>query len=263
MLKPRLWAALVALAPLLAHAGLFDDKEARQQIAEQQKRIEQLQQQLQQADQQLSDRVARSEEAVKGLKLTEVLNQLEAVRNEMAALRGQFELQTYQIEQLQKRQKDLYNDIDTRVRTLESGAGTEKPVVADKNAGEETAYSAALDAYKKGQYGEAASGFQSFAGSYPESRLVPNALFWSATAQYAQKDCKAALATYQKLLGQFPDSSKTPDALLGVANCQTELKDTAAARKTLQQLINRFPATPAGEQAKKQLAELGGKGGKK
>lgn len=258
MLKSRFCMLLLAAAPLLGHAGIFDDKEARKQIAETQQAVERLQQSMLQGDQQLSERLTQAEAALKGLKLTEVLNQLEAVRAEMAALRGQFELQTYQIEQLQKRQKDLYNDVDSRVRALEENKGEAKPAdMPDKSASEEKIYSDALSAYKKGDYAAAATGFQNFASSYPDSKLAPNALYWTGAAQYAQQDCKSALVTQQKLLGQYPDSSKAPDALLGIATCQLEKNDTVAARKTLQQVLNRFPASPAAEQAKKQLARLG------
>lgn len=258
MLKSRFCMLLLAAAPLLGHAGIFDDKEARKQIAETQQAVERLQQSMQQGDQQLSERLAQAEAALKGLKLTEVLNQLEAVRTEMAALRGQFELQTYQIEQLQKRQKDLYNDVDSRVRALEEGKSASLAAeAADPAVAEEKVYSDALAAYKKGDYAAAINGFQRFASSYADSKLAPNALYWTGAAQYAQQDCKAALATQQKLLSQYPESSKAPDALLGIATCQLEKNETVAARKTLQQVLTRFPASPAAEQAKKQLARLG------
>lgn len=254
MPNSRIWVLVLALTPLFGHAGLFDDKEARKQIAEAQQAIER----LQQTNEQLAERLSQSETSIKGLKLTEVLNQLESLRAELAGLRGQLELQTYQIDQLQKRQKDLYTDVDTRVRTLEENKVQPKEAEPmDKSAAEEAAYSAALDAYKRGDYASSSTGFQRFTGSYPDSKLAANAIYWTAAAHYAQKDCRQAISFNQKLLQQYPDSSKAPDALLGIAACQLENKDADAAKKSLQQVLARYPKTPAAVQAKKQLSLIG------
>lgn len=261
MLKTRLLALVLATAPLAAQAGLFNDDQARKQITELQQTVTQQQKKNEQQDQQLTEKISSVETAVKELKLTEILNQLESLRTEMAALRGQLEVQAYQVDQLQKRQKDLYTDIDTRVRALETNTTSapeakEPRNTAEKDAGEEAAYTSALDTYKQGNYPAAASAFQAFSSKFPSSKLAPNALYWTAAAQSAQKDCIAASVSHKKLLTQYPDSNKAPEALLGLANCQLELKETASAKKTLQQLVTRFPATPAGEQGKKQLAQL-------
>lgn len=261
MLKTRLLALVLATAPLAAQAGLFNDDQARKQISELQQTVTQQQKKNEQQDQQLTEKISSVETAVKELKLTEILNQLESLRTEMAALRGQLEVQAYQVDQLQKRQKDLYNDIDTRVRALETSTtatpeAKETKNTAEKDQGEESAYASALDTYKQGNYAAAASAFQAFSSKFPSSKLAPNALYWTAAAQSAQKDCIAASVSHKKLLAQYPDSNKAPEALLGLANCQLELKETASAKKTLQQLVTRYPATPAGEQGKKQLAQL-------
>lgn len=263
MLKTRLLALVLATAPLAAQAGLFNDDQARKQISDLQQSVTEQQKKNEQQNQQLTEKIGSVETAVKELKLTEILNQLESLRTEMAALRGQLEVQAYQVDQLQKRQKDLYNDIDTRVRALEtSTTATAAPEVketkntTEKDQGEEATYASALDTYKQGNYAAAASAFQAFSSKFPSSKLAPNALYWTAAAQSAQKDCIAASVSHKKLLDQYPDSNKVPETLLGLANCQLELKETASAKKTLQQLVTRFPATPAGEQGKKQLAQL-------
>lgn len=250
MLKHRICCLALALLPLAGHAGLFDDKEARAQIATARQDIEK----LQESNRLLSERLAQVEASVKGLRLTEVLNQLEALRAEVAGLRGQFELQTYQIDQLQKRQKDLYTDLDVRLRQQEEQKTPATPPV--DTAAEEKQYSAALEAYKKADFTGAARDFENFATSYPNSKLAGNALYWAAAAQAARKDCARAIGLYEKLLSQYPDSSKTAEGLLGLGICQREQKDVSAARNTLQQLIKRFPDSAAAEQARRQLEQL-------
>lgn len=256
MLQNRyLLAFALAITPFAVHAGLFNDDQARKQITELQQTLSQQQKKNEQQNQELSDKLTKVETSVKELKLTEILNQLEALRTDVAGLRGQIEVQNYQIDQLQKRQKDLYNDVDLRVRALETAAPAPK-AAAEKELGEEAAYNGALDAYKQGNYAAAITGFQTFSTKFPSSKLAPNSLYWIAAAQAAQKDCGAAIGTYKKLLSQFPDSNKTPESLLGLASCQQETKDNAGAKKTLQLLVNQFPATPSGEQGKKLLGQL-------
>ena len=259
MPKLRLLTLALLLAAGSAHAGLFSDDDARKQITE----LKQQLAQMQTDNQALTDRLAKLEAQVHDLKLTDILNQLQSESDQIAKLRGQLEVQAYQTDNLQKRQKDLYSDADNRLRALETAT---KPATAPATAPasaaaaapatDETSYNAALDQYKVGNYSGAISAFQQFLSSYPQSKLAPNAEYWMGFSYSATKDCKSAIATHQQMLQQYPDSTKVPDALLNMANCQLALKDHVAARKTLHLLVSKFPLTPAGDQGKKLMAEL-------
>src|SRR5262245_3194464 len=114
--------AAAAAGPALAQ-GLFDDNEAR-------RRIEMLRQQLE-ADR---ERLGRIETAVQGATdrnaMIELSSQIEALRNDIARMRGQVEVLGHQSETAEARQKQLYIDIDTRLRKLETTR--EQPAAADK-----------------------------------------------------------------------------------------------------------------------------------
>src|SRR5262245_57587463 len=103
-----------------AHAALFDDDEARKRIADTNVRLTQVQKQLE-------DRIAALESQIRSQGLVDLFNSVEQIKSDIARLRGQVEVLTYELEQAQKRQKDLYVDLDSRVRKLESsgaaGAG--------------------------------------------------------------------------------------------------------------------------------------------
>ena len=110
----------VALALLLAissgaAAALFDDEEAR-------KRVEQTNQRLAQVQKQLEDRIAALEGQMKSQGLVDLFNQVEVIKADIARMRGQIEVLNHELGEAQKRQRDLYVDLDTRVRKLESGA---------------------------------------------------------------------------------------------------------------------------------------------
>ena len=265
--------ALVSLVPQFAHAALFDDEEARKRITATNARIDQLQKDLE-------ERVAQLERQLKSGALVDLANNVEGLKSDVAKIRGQIEVLTYELEQSQKRQKDLYVDLDARMRKLEGSpgpsadgapadaaasgapAGSGAASVATSGASqlpstpaEQRAYDAALDQFKRGDYQGAITGFTAFVKTNPKSALAPSAQYWIGNAHFARKDYKAAIASQRQLLLAWPDSPKVPDALLNVASAQSELGDSAAARRTLEELIGKFPQSDAAAKAKQRLGQ--------
>jgi tol-pal system protein YbgF len=266
-------AAALALAAHSAHAALFDDDEARKRIADTNTRLTQVQKQL-------DDRIAALETQLKSQGLVDLFNQVEQIRSDIARLRGQVEVLTYELEQAQKRQRDLYVDLDTRVRKLETGAppaadaalpgtasaaagnvpsgaappplGPAPPVRSDPVA-EQRAYDAALDQFKRGDYPGAIANFSAFVKNYPQSALAPSAQYWVGNAQYARKDYRGSITSQRALIAAYPTSPKVPDALLNVASAQSDLNDNLAARRTLEELIAKYPQSEAAVKAKQRL----------
>ncbi len=259
-------AAVVALP---ARAALFDDDEAR-------KRIEATNQRIAQVQRQLEDRIAALETQLKSQGLVELFSQVEQLKSDVARLRGQIEVLTYEQDQQQKRQRDLYVDLDSRLRKLEGGPGggaaaeaapggapgatggaapvnpgsPNLPAGPPPSAAEQRAYDAALDQFKAGRYAPAIAGFGAFVKTYPKSTLAPSAQYWIGNAQFAQRDFRAAIASQRQLITNYPDSPKVPDALLNVATAQFELGDTQASRRTLDELIARYPQSDAAAKAR-------------
>jgi tol-pal system protein YbgF len=257
-----------------AHGALFDDDEAR-------KRIDLLRQRVDQ----LEARIVTLEGTVKSQGLVDLLRDIDQIKADVAKLRGQQEVYTYELEQAQKRQRDLYLDLDGRLRKLETGAGgggtpgaatppssdaggappvaaasspplpgtAARPAPADL-AGEQRAYDSALDQFRNGNYQAATGAFQSFVRTYPKSPLAPSAMYWTGNAQFAQRDFKGAIVTQRQLLSTYPDSQKVPDALLNIATSQSELGETAGARRTLEDLVSRYPSSEAAAKARQRLA---------
>src|SRR4051794_4943314 len=61
----------------------------------------------------------------------ELMNQVEDLQAEINRLRGQLEVLTNGLENAQKRQRDMYLDLDTRVRRMEQTAGGAPPARAE------------------------------------------------------------------------------------------------------------------------------------
>ncbi|HXX86704.1 MAG TPA: tol-pal system protein YbgF [Casimicrobiaceae bacterium] len=249
------------LASMPARAALFDDDEAR-------KRIDALKVRVDQLERSVLQRLDTLE--AKSAGLVDVLRDVEQIKADVAKLRGQYEVLSYELEQTQKRQRDLYVDLDTRLRKLESGAGASGDTVSPPGAtaaappatgkpgdagAEQRAYDTALEQFKSSNYSAAIASFQSFVKTYPKSPLAPSALYWAGNAQYAQRDFRGAIGTQRQLLSTYPDSQKVPDALLNIASCQADLGEAAPAKRTLEEIISRYPKSEAAEKARQRLAK--------
>jgi tol-pal system protein YbgF len=244
-----LLAFALGLAVLPARAGLFDDDEARMRIEKLRKDFDAL---IQRTDQTAKNQI-------------DFANQVEALKSDLANLRGQIEVITNELDAAQKRQKDFYVDLDTRLRKIESpsaaesgpNAAAETPKV---DAGSETRdYEAALTALKGAKYKDALAAFQAFIKTYPNSSLVASAHYWAASCYYQLKDYGRAAELFNLLANSWPDDVKAPDALLAAANAQIEGGDVKAGRKTLETLVQKYPATNAASSAKARLKSLPGK----
>ena len=248
MRRPGLALALAGCLALPGPAfALFDDDVARAQIQE-------LRRQVEAAAKIIDERLSKVEDR---RALIELASQIEALKGEIARLRGQLEVMQNQIETSDKRGKDLYVDIDTRLRKLEQAKeAAEKPAAeAGPAPAEVKAYEAALNLFKSGNYPLAISAFQLFLYTYPSSKLAPNASYWMGNTQAAQGQHKMAIATHQKLIATWPDDAKAPDAMAGIASAQEALGDRRGAQKTLEGLLVKYPQSPAAASAKQRLTQ--------
>lgn len=283
----RIDFANVLLAALLvlcawgpAQGALFGDDVARKGVADQAKRLDELRADLKNQSDTLSGRLGKLEESVRGTQTTqqsmlELVNQIELLKREMQALRGQVEVVNNGVENNAKRQRDLYVDLDTRLRRIEqggnapTGAAPSDPAppapaaapptgatAAASSADETRIYEAAQQQRRLGNYQGAISAFQSFLGQYPRSALAHRAQYWIGDSYFNMRDYRNAIASQQKLMASYPDSASAPDALLNIASSQSELGETANARKTMDTLVARYPGTEAAEKAKRRLTTM-------
>ena len=254
-------AAALVLACMagLAQAGVFD-QDALKRIDATDRRIADIQHDL-------DARLAAIEQQMKSQGLADLFNQIEQLKADVARLRGQLEVLANDIDQQQKRQRDLYVDLDTRLRKLETSPpppaaapdagqvpGAQPAAALPPAPGEQKAYDAALDQFKRADYAGAVTGFGTFVRTYPQSPLAASAQYWIGNAQFARKDYRGAITAQRALIQQFPDSPKVPDAMLNIASAQSEMGDNAAARRTLEDLIAKYPTSDAGLKAKQRLA---------
>ena len=258
-LRRQVWrstATFVMLgAATLAHAGLFDDDEARRAIIDLRQKIEAVRLD---AEQKNADEAKRATDEAAQLRLSvlDLQNQLEAARGEVAQLRGVNEQLAKDLSDLQRHQKDANLALDERLRAFE-------PVKVTLDGSEFTAlpsekrdFEAALATFRKGDFANAANGFVDFLSRNPQTGYRSSALFWLGNAQYATKDCKSATTNFRSLVTATPDHARAPESLLAIAHCQLEAKDIKGGRKTLEDLAATYPSSDAAALAKDRLARF-------
>jgi tol-pal system protein YbgF len=243
----------------VAAQGLFDDNEAR-------RRVERLREEMVANQRDVAEQLKKLNDAMAGASdrsaLLQISQQVETLSNELARMRGQLETLANQAETAERRQKDLYLDIDTRLRKLEqareqAAAQPEKPAASaeqEASPAETRAYQAALDQFKLGNYALAVSAMQGFLVTYPSSKLAPNAQYWVGMAHSGQRNYKEAIAAQRKLLAAWPDTEKAPDAMLSIASAQETMGDRKNAQRTLEELLAKYPKSSAAASAKQRLA---------
>ncbi len=237
--------ALFASVSGSAHAGLFDDNQARQ-------RIEQLRGDVTTLTQRM--------EVVSGNQL-DFANQMEAIRADIAKLRGQLEVITHDLNAAQKRQQDFYVDLDNRLRKLEQPAATADngPAPPADPAAETRDYETALGLLKASKFNEAGATFLAFLTAWPQSTLQASATYWGAYAHAQAKDHAKAAEMFAKFAATWPDDERAPNALEAEATSLDALKDSKAALAVRQKLAAKYPASEAGKRAKWRLKSSTGK----
>ena len=238
--------AAFSFASFPAHAGIFDDDEARKAILDLRTKIDNLQQDL---NAKLSDKADKSG-------TLDLVNQNEQLRQDVAKLRGEVEVLANDLAETQKRQKDFYIDLDTRLRNLEPKKVTVDGQEAEVDPNEQKAYDNAMGLFKDGDYKGAGAALSDFVRRFPQSAFAANAQYSLGNSFFAQNDYRDALSALQAVVKNFPTSPKAPEALLNIASCYIELKDKAGAKRALDTLIDKYPDSPSAQTAKERLHSI-------
>ena len=161
--------------------------------------------------------------------------QLSELQREVRALTGQVEDNTFKLQQIQDRQRDLYRDIETRlsgiasqpaqnntsvkttpkqsVKTTPDTTNTKQSTIDDSgNARRE--FEAAFALVRNKNYSAAIIAFSEFLTKHPSSSYSANARYWMGQVYLVQNNLDEAEKQFALLVSEFPDSSKSAAAKL-------------------------------------------------
>ena len=243
----------------------------------------------------LNEDMSRMGRLIDNRAMLDMIQLVDQLSDEISQLNGQIEQQGFDLEGIKKRQRELYLDIDRRLRDLESGAtaragsisvpqvdttapattsGQQTPSVeAPSTAAPETtaavtqtpsvtqseekaAYQAAFDTLKEGRYKNAKTELKTFLSRYPNSSYAGNAQYWLAEAHYVTRNFEQGIVEFKNVLDKYPSSNKVPDAMLKLGYTFYELKQFPEAKQVLTDLREKFPNETASRLAAKRLDRI-------
>ena len=216
---------------------------------------------------------------------------VDSLQSELQRFVGEIELQKHTLDEIKKRQRDLYLDIDRRILQIERRSGSSSasvdipstPSVGEPKRdtsngsyagststaavtsstkrnkvkeGEQIAYQKAFDLLRALRYEKATQAFRQFLNDYPDGRYAHIAQYWLAETSYHTRKYEVAVKDYQTLINQYPKSPKRADALLKIGYSQFELKSYSKAKSVLNKLIKAYPGTTEAGQGENLLQKI-------
>lgn len=221
----------------------------------------------------LEQRLAQLENKLGNQGLVDLMQRLETLQNEVQALRGQVEDMGNSMQSMTQRQRDLFLDIDNRLRKLETGVGAAAaapvgpaattPAVADSaltGMDERQLYQTAFNTMKDGRYEQAITEFQTLLSRFPNGEYAGNAQYWIGEANYVLRQYRVAEQEFRKVLDKYPGSVKVPDAMLKLGFTYYELGEYATARQMLEGVTSRHAGSAAARLAEARLQKMSTEG---
>lgn len=214
-------------------------------------------------------RLAAVERILANGSLVDMAVQVDNLQRETAEMRGDTEKLEHDADETSKRQRDLYQDLDQRIQSLEQrvqgggaagGGGMQPGQLPVPGGSDRDNYQAAFELLKDQQYEQSAVAFKQFLSSYPDSQLADNAQYWLAESYYVTEKYDPALQQFQVVIEKFPRSRKVPDALLKMGYCNYELGRWDQARAALSRVQREFADTTAARLAEQRLTRMSEEG---
>lgn len=188
----------------------------------------------------------------------ELFSQLQELQQEVRDLRGKVEEQAHQIQQLNRKRLQDYQNLDKRITALQqqgggappaasapSGAGA--PVTIGAGSGNDQGgkqelddYRAAYDLLKDQKIDQAEKAFEKFVKEHPKSQFAGNAYYWLGKLYLIDGTTDSARDAFEHLINNYPGNRKVPDATFELAKIYYQAGNRAQAKKLLDKVINDY-----------------------
>jgi len=117
-------------------------------------------------------------------------------------------------------------------------------------------YRTSMQQYRRGAYGTARSGLESFLKNYPNDQLAPDAQYYVGETYAQQGDADKALDAYARVLQLFPNSRRAPAALYKSGLLELQKGNVQDARTYFSRVVRGYPDSEEASLARGQLAKL-------
>ncbi|BAJ01763.1 conserved hypothetical protein [Shewanella violacea DSS12] len=208
------------------------------------------------------ERVARLERILQAKQESEFQTQqrLDTLQQEVLDLRGLNEQHGYQIDQMLKRQRKLYEEIANLSAKPTASTATTPKVSSTSSSltlGETASYEYAVNlVLKQRKYDEAIPAFRGFIKKYPDSTYAANANYWLGQLLYNKSEFESAKKAFDTVVNRFKDSNKRADSLVKLGMIAEKVGTVSAAKVYYQQVIKEYANSAASRLAQQQLSAL-------
>ena len=207
----------------------------------------------------LSERVGRLEQQAQGGQSTvDLLNRIAELQAEVQSLRGQVEDQAFKLQELEKRNRDQYVDLDSRIARIEGGqAGTGAPLLdpaaLPPASGADPALSGSAGVVMEAPEVRAPidAGLQSApagGGDLAPAQTITDpaaerAAYESAFDSLKNGQYAEAARRFQGFLSQYPNGDYSPNAQYWLGESYYVTQNYQIALDAFERLLSQFPAS--------------------
>lgn len=198
----------------------------------------------------LKQRVRRLERILDSQSLQDMLTRLDTLQNEVQSLRGDLQVQNHQLDQLKKRQRDLYVDIDRRLTRLErnngsAGAGIKPGSVGDDVAGASSTASASNNnSAANGNNAATNSASSSAKTSTPTDTAGEQQAYQKAFDTLRNLRYDQAVKQFRAFIAKYPNGRYAHIAQYWIAEAEYAERNFKQAIEDYQKLIDKYPNSP-------------------
>jgi tol-pal system protein YbgF len=210
----------------------------------------------------------------------QMLGRIDNLQTEVQQLRGLVEQQNHEINNLKKRQQNIYADLNARLQHLETGkaigsrshpenlavpVAQRRPVTAPvkpkqkpkTKASEKAAFDKAFASVRQSKYQLSIKRFSQFLNDYPAGEYSDNATFWLASVYKVVGDLANAKQNFQAVFTQFPKSEKAALSMLKLADIYLAENKKSKAKQMYSQITAQYAGSTSAHMAEKKLQKMG------
>ncbi|WP_232207358.1 tol-pal system protein YbgF [Psychromonas sp. CNPT3] len=182
-------------------------------------------------------------------------HQLDEISREVSQIKGSVEVFDHKMNQIENRQRNLYQLIEENK--------TEKVTLALKESTSSLPPNE-KDAYQKSvnlvlvnkEYKQAIVAFDEFITTYPKSNYIANAQYWLGQLLYKEKQREKARQAFLVVTQEHLTSNKRADALFKIGIIDEYLGKNASAKIFYQKVIQEYADSSAAKLATQRLNSL-------
>jgi len=131
-----------------------------------------------------------------------------------------------------------------------------RPAGAASSLSAETMYTQATRDFMLGDFDMAIDGFKAFVETYPAGETAAKALLNMGESYSFQNRLKEAVEAFTRVINEYPQSAVVPTALYKRANIEIALQDPESAVADFRDIVERFPTASEADLSRAELRRL-------